>query len=467
MSSLWPFFVLAIGIAFIVFAIAICRIHAFISLILAAVLVGILAETLPGIETQNHVLVSIATTMTELGSTAGKIAWVIALAAIIGLCLMESGAADKIVRVFVKAFGEKRAGWALMFCAFFLSIPVFFDTVFFLLIPLAQALAFRLGKKYLYFVMAVACGGVITHGLVPPTPGPLIMIDNLGLDLGLAMIIGIILGIPVAIAGLFIGQYLDNKNPIPVRESSSVRFADLKQIISKEDHELPSFIMAFLPILLPVVLIAAFSFLDTFVGAERLGDIHATLQVLGNKNVAMFLGTLIAIYVYVVQKNLNLADLAKEMEAPIQTAGVIILITAAGGAFGAMIKHAGVGDAIKEMTAGGGISLIFLAWIVSGILKLAQGSGTVAMITTSSIMAGIISDGTALDYSPLYIFAAIAFGSTLLSWMNDSGFWVVCKMSGMTEKETLQSWTVMLTLLSIIGLIEVFILSTIVPHPFG
>ena len=154
-GSYWPFAVLALGILFVIISIAVFRIHAFISLILAAVLVGALSDSLPGGEGKNHIVTAIGLSMSEFGATAGKIAWVIALAAIIGVCLMESGAADRIVRGMVRTLGEKRAGVAMVLCAFFLSIPVFFDTVFFLLIPLAQALAFRLGKNYLYFVMAV------------------------------------------------------------------------------------------------------------------------------------------------------------------------------------------------------------------------------------------------------------------------------------------------------------------------
>ena len=210
-GSYWPFTVLALGILFVVVAIAVFRIHAFISLILAAVLVGALSSSLPGGEGANHIVTAIGLSMTEFGSTAGKIAWVIALAAIIGVCLMESGAADRIVRGMVRTLGEKRAGVALVLCSFFLSIPVFFDTVFFLLIPLAQALAFRLGKHYLYFVMAMCSGGAITHGLVPPTPGPLVMVETLNLNLGFTIIAGIGLGLIPAFAGLYFGKWLDGQ----------------------------------------------------------------------------------------------------------------------------------------------------------------------------------------------------------------------------------------------------------------
>jgi len=466
-STSWPFFVLAIGILFIVIAIVVLRFHAFIALILAAILVGVLASSLPGDEAEgaNHVINAIELSMVEFGSTAGKIAWVIGLAAIIGICLMESGAADKIVRGLVAFLGEKQAGWAMMIAAFVLSIPVFFDTVFFLIIPLAQALAFRLGKRYVYFVMCVCAGGALTHGLVPPTPGPLVMIDTLGLDLGFAMIVGICLGLPAGAFGVWLALQMDKKMNLGLRESSTVSISDLESIVSKNESELPHFFIAIMPVVLPVFLIALASTVEAF-GSGESSNFNSVIEVLGNKNLAMALGAMIAIYLMAFQKKMKLGPLWKEMEGPIATAGTIILITSAGGAFGAMIRHAGVGDAVKAATEGTGLSLIILAWLTAVVLKIAQGSGTVSMITTSGIIASIIGIGGGgelmeLPYHPVYLFAAIAFGSNVGSWMNDSGFWVVCKLSGFTESETLKTWTLMLVGLGTFGLIEVLIFSSI------
>jgi len=466
-STSWPFLVLAIGILFIVVSIAVFRFHAFVALILAAILVGVLAEALPGAVDKNHIVTAIELSMTEFGVTAGKIAWVIGVAAIIGICLMESGAADRIVRSLVRVMGEKQAGWAMMLAAFFLSIPVFFDTVFFLIIPLAQALAFRLGKRYLFFVMCVSAGGALTHGLVPPTPGPLVMIETLQLDLGFAMIVGICLGLPAGAFGVWVASRMDKKLNLSLRESPMVKIADLENIVGKDDKELPSFFVSILPVVLPVFLIALASSVKAF-GSGETNTLNTTIEVLGNKNLAMAIGTMIAIYLMASQRKMKLGNLWKEMEAPIATAGTIILITSAGGAFGAMIRHAGVGEAVQAATQGTGLSYIILAWVIAMVMKVAQGSGTVSMITTSGIIAAIIGVGGGavmvnLPYHPVYLFAAIAFGSNVGSWMNDSGFWVVCKLSGFTEGETLKTWTIMLASLGVFGLIEVLILSTIIP----
>ena len=466
-ASYWPFGILAIGMIFVIVMIAVLRVHAFISLMLAAILVGFLSSSLPGPEGVSHSIQAINLSMEEFGNTAGKIAWVIALASIIGMSLMESGAADKIVRVMIQFLGEQRAGFALMICGFIIGIPVFFDTVFFLLIPLAQALSYRLGKKYVYFVMAIMIGAVITHSLVPPTPGPLIMADSLQINLGLAIIGGIVVAILPAIAVLFVGQIVDRHLNLKVKEGAGVSLADLKSIVSKTDQELPPFLLSILPIALPVALIA----LDASIGAlgaqEALGGIYPWIEILGNKYLAMTIGALLSMYLLVRQKTMSMASLGETMAPPLTTAGVIILITAAGGAFGTMIKHAGVGEAIQMATEGSGISFILLGWLIAVIMKIAQGSGTVSMITTSGMMAAIVGNGAGLSYDPIYIYLAIGFGSLLISWMNDSGFWVVCKMSGFTEKETLKTWTLALAIMSILGLFEVLIISALIPFPFG
>jgi GntP family gluconate:H+ symporter len=185
--------------------------------------------------------------------------------------------------------------------------------------------------------------------------------------------------------------------------------------------------------------------------------------------VALLLGTFISLYLLARQKKLRFLKLGEAMGPPLETAGVIILITAAGGAFGAMIRHSGVGEVIQEMARGGGtqalsgVKAVLLAYTVTAVIRVAQGSATVAMITGVGLMAAILGDGSGLAFHPIYIFLAVGFGSIICSWMNDSGFWVVCKMSGFTERETLQSWTVMLTFISLVGLIETLLAVALFP----
>ena len=192
---------------------------------------------------------SVKWSLLGFGNTAGGIALLIALAAIIGSCMMKSGAAEKIVRCLLSFFGEKNAGFVLLASGFILSIPVF-DTVFFLLIPLARAMSVRLGGRYLYFVMAIAGAGAITHSMVPPTPGPLLIAEFLKIDLGISMIAGLITGIPISLLVLWVSGYFDKKFNFPMREVAGIKQEDLNQTLEKKDEDLPSFLFSMLPIII-------------------------------------------------------------------------------------------------------------------------------------------------------------------------------------------------------------------------
>ena len=450
-STYWPFMVLLIGIISVVVFISVLKIHPFISLILSSVVVGLISVNLPGAAGQHPLVTAVELPMLEFGSVAGKIAWVIALAAIIGAAMMDSGAAERIVQWLLGTFGEKRAAFALLLSGFILSIPVFFDTVFFLLIPLAIALAQKTKQHYLLYVLAMAGGAAITHHMVPPTPGPLIMAENLQLDLGLTIIAGLVSGVLPCLVVLYVAKRLDKKLNIPVRvvaESSA-----------STDLPAPSLPMSLAPIVLPIVLISLASVVQT-VGGEGL---PGWLAFLGNKNVAMGIGAALAMLLWAKQRNLDNAKLWEGIAEPLQIAGVIILITAAGGAFGAMIKHSGIGDAIEAATANFHIHYVVLAWLIAAVMKTAQGSGTVSMITSSSIMFALVGDGSNLPYHPIYILLAVGFGAAFISWMNDSGFWVVSKMSGLTEKEALQTWTFTLACIAVVGLVQVLLFSYLLP----
>ena len=469
--SYWPFAILALSVGLIVLLIVKLRVHAFFALIIAAVFAGLLSGSLPviqGKENLGHILLAFEWPMIELGVTAGKIAYVIAVASVIGVCLMESGAADRIVQTLLKALGEQRAALALLASGFFLSIPVFFDTVFFLLIPLARALALRTGKNYLLYVMAICGGGVLTHSLVAPTPGPLIMAENLKLDLGWSIIAGILAGILPCWVTLWLGRRIDARVKLD-------RQPDNASDESSASHDsTPSFALSALPVILPVALISLASFfglaaksmpwfVNLFGGEQGLASARAVVDVIGNKNLAMTVGAVIALWVLARHKKMTLDKLGEVMGQPLSTAGVIILITSAGGAFGAMIKHSGVGRSVEALAEAMNLNYILLAWLLSSIMKIAQGSGTVAMITTSLMMAEIVGDGSALPYHPMYIFLAIGFGSFTLSWMNDSAFWVVGRLSGFTEKETLLTWTKLLGAMSVAGIAQLLLVSSIFP----
>ncbi len=492
--SLWPLAVLVISVAFVVVLISMVRAHAFLALILAAILAGLMAEQLPGAKARvpkpdspvvapdgkalrNHWVQAVELTSIEFGRTAGGIAIVIGLATIISMCLMESGAADKVVRRFIAFFGEKNAGVALLLSTYVLSVPIFFDTMFMLMVPLARALRLRTGKDYLLYVMAVCCGGVITHSMTVPHPGPLAMVENLKLDVGVSILAGIAVGLFPLAVGWFVCKWLNARMDVPMRETPGTTLAELRSIVDKPESELPSFFWSITPVILPIFLISLSSFMvigkgnDAFVklfgGKESFAATFAAVEFIGNKNVALLIGTLVSMFVLARQKGYNVAKICELIGPPLETSGTIILITAAGGAFGLMLRNAGVGEAIQAAAKGHALIMIWLSYLVAVVIRVAQGSATVAMLTTSAMMYPIITGGAGLPYDPIYIFLAIGFGGFALSWMNDSGFWVVSKLGGLTEGETLKTWSVLLTVNSIVGVLATWLLSLIFPFPLG
>lgn len=486
-TTLWPFVILVVSVAFIIVAITKLRLHAFLALILAAFLAGFMTSEfkpeqisrLPAMmredAKQNSLVAAVELTAVEFGSAAGTIALSIGLASIIGMCLMESGGADKVVRRFLGVFGEKRAGLALLASTYILSIPIFFDTMFMLMVPLAKALRMRTGKDYLLYLLCICCGGVVTHSLTVPHPGPLGMVENLRVDPGLSLVWGILGGIVPCMVGYWVACWLNRRFEVPLRETPGASLADLKGITGKADHELPSFFWSILPVILPIALIS-FSTLfrvgkdmpwvvSLFGGADVFAATAKVAWFIGNKNIALLIGTIIALVVLARQRGLSFAQVETLLGPPLETASVIILITAAGGAFGFMLRNAGVGDAIKAVAAGYQMNLLLLSWAVAFVIRIAQGSATVAMLTTSAMIWPMMDPATAgaLPFHPMYVYLAIGFGAFACSWMNDSGFWVVNRLSGMTEQETLKSWTVMLTFVSIGGLMLTLLLAAVVP----
>ncbi len=482
----WPFVVLFVSVCFIITAISFWRMHAFVALLLASLVAGALTakETWKVVGKDGkevvypHLVGVIEHVSKGLGDTARDIAVSIALASIIGMCLMESGAADKVVRRFLFVFGEKRAGWALLWSTYVLSIPIFFDTMFMLMVPLAKALRIRTGKDYLLYILCVCTGGMITHGLTIPHPGPLAMVDNLHIDTGFSLAAGLIGGLIPAVVGYILCVFLNSKMEIPLRDVNAI---DAES--DKPESSLPSFFWSILPVVLPIVLIGFSSLFKVIkdgviapdgrqiawcqsvyemLGPAAFEEVKGLVDFFGHKNIALLIGAGISLWVMARQCGFGLEKMEQLVGPPLETAGMIILITSAGGAFGGMLRVAGVGDAVKAAAQGQAISLVLLSFIVAAVIRIAQGSATVAMLTTSAMVAPMLSPES-LGCNPIYVYLAIGYGAMTCSWMNDSGFWVVSRLSGMTQRETLKTWSVLSIGLALSGLIVTLIASAIFP----
>ena len=445
----------------VILMITVLKMNAFIALITSAVVVSLLA---PG-----DLAEKISRVAEAFGNTAGSIGIVIALAVVIGKCMMDSGAADRIVRAFLSVLGEKRSSTALMASGFVLSIPVFFDTVFYLLVPLARSMHRRTKKHYLKYAMAIVAGGVVTHSLVPPTPGPLIVADNLGIDIGVMIMVGALVALPAAVVGMIFSGYADRRMNIPMRPLGG----GLSEPEPLEDHRLPALSLSLLPIILPVLLVSANTIVRTMAegAAEDSGLSRAVgiTAVLGNVNLAMLISTAIAMWMLKSKRALTNSQLGKVVEMSLMSGGVIILITAGGGAFGAMLKAAQIGPAIENLFASdtgqptSGLMLLVLGAFIAVLMKIAQGSTTVAMITSSAMIGSMITSTQTLGYHPVYLAAAIGGGSMVGSWMNDSGFWIFVKMSGLTEAEGLKTWTPLLSIVGFTSIVVSLLLALILP----
>ncbi|MCR9291977.1 MAG: GntP family permease [bacterium] len=442
----YPILVLVIGVAVVIGLIMVLRINAFFALISAAMVVSLLS---PGSGEEK-----IARVATAFGASAGGIGIVIAMAAIIGKCLMDSGAADRIVRSFTKALGEERAPIALMGSGFVLSVPVFFDTVFYLLVPLARSLWLSKRKNYVLYTTSIVAGGAVTHSMVPPTPGPLAIADNLGVDLGLMIVMGACVGLVMSVVGLGVCWVLNRWYEIEMRP-----YAGQPEPKPIDDQALPPLGMSLLPVVLPVVLIAAHTVTSMLADKTAFAwQIALNITgILGNPNLALMISAAISVGLVIRYRGCSLLDMSDSIEQALMSGGLVILITAAGGAFGKMLAAAGIQNTIQSLLGSDssvtGLTVLLAAFGVAMLIKFAQGSGTVSMITTSSMFAAMGFTAEQLGFHPVYLATAIGSGSLVGDWMNNSGFWVFSKMSVLTTEETLRTWSVLTACLGFTGLL--------------
>ncbi|WP_425399468.1 GntP family permease [Aeoliella sp.] len=450
MESTYPFLILAVGLATVIGGIVALRINAFLSLLLAAIVVSLMA---PGDWEGKIPAVTAA-----FGSTAANIGIVIALAAVIGKTMMDSGAADRIVRAALVLFGEKRAAGAMMASSFTLAIPVFFDTVFYLIVPLARSMHRRTGKNYLKYLLAIA-SAASAHALVPPTPGPLAVASELGVNLGVMILVGIAVGAPAALLSLLLAACLNRRIPV---EPPVDGF--LSPDVEEPPRASPGLLLSLTPVVLPVVLIASKTIADASSGIEDLGTLYPVVAVLGNPNVALLISCTFSMLTYCFYFRPTRTQFVASIEQALTSGGMIILITCAGGAFGAMLKQAQLAPAIESSfgTSASGLGLLLLGFGIASLLKFAQGSSTAAMLVAAGMMSAMMGE-LSPAFHPVYLATAIGSGSLVGSWMNDSGFWIFSRMSGLTELETLKTWTPLLAMLGLTSMAMTLLLATLMP----
>ncbi len=436
------------GIAILLYLVTRLKINAFIALLISSVFVG-LASGMP----VEGVLESIQNGM---GGTLGFVATVVGLGAIFGQILEHSGGAEALARTMLRKFGHKNASWALTLTGFIVAIPVFFDVGFIILVPMVYALARDTGKSLLYYGIPLLTGLAVTHSFIPPTPGPIAVAEILGADLGWVILFGFIIGIPAAIlAGPIFGNYISKKIDARVPE-----YMELEQREEQEEG-LPSFGAICAIISIPLILILCNTLTDALVGAGRIEEswVTALFTFIGHPFIALIIAVLMALYWLGTRRGTSRSKLSDLSMEALKPAGVIILITGAGGVFKQVLIDSGVGRMLADGMADFGLPAIVLAYLIACAVRITQGSATVSMITAAGIMSPIIEQFSLTEPHKALIALAIASGATILSHVNDSGFWLVNRYLGLSEKETLQSWTVMETIISVTGFVLALTLS--------
>lgn len=434
-----------IGIILLLFLILKLRIPAFIALLIASISVGIFSGMNP---------LDIINTIKEgMGNTLGFVATVVGLGAMFGAILEHSGGAEALANYLLNKFGEKNASWALMITGFFIAIPVFFDVAFIILVPLIYSLQRKTKKSLLLYAIPLLAGLAITHSFIPPTPGPVAVADILKADLGWVILFGFIVGIPSAIiSGPLFAKYISKKIHI-----NAPKITD-KQI--HKNYPAVGLILAIIGI--PIVLIVSNTVLNSPLFEEGTipGNVKNWLQMIGHPFSALIIANLIAWYFLGIKRGYSKDTLLKTTTKSMEAAGIIILLTGAGGVFKQILINTGTGTMLANYFADKGISILLFAFLAAVIVRVLQGSATVAMITAAGITAPLLSN-TITDIDKALLVIAIAAGASIMSHVNDSGFWLVSKYLHLDEKQTFRSWSLMTSILSLVGFTSVLLLSLI------
>ncbi|MBA4509531.1 GntP family permease [Clostridium sporogenes] len=448
---------LIIGISILVFLILKTKIHTFLALIISAATTGLIG----GMPT-NKIIESISK---GFGGTLGSIGIIIGFGVMMGQIFEVSGAAERMAKTFIKFLGKKREELALAITGFIVSIPIFCDSGFIILAPLAKAISKKTKKSVVSLGVSLGLGLVITHSLVPPTPGPVGVAGIFGVSVGHFLLWGIPLAIPMAMAGMLYGKYIGKKiYQIPGEEDDEWIRPEYQEPVYDFEHEddnkeLPSTFMAFAPIITPIILILINTILEVLIKQKSITPSGFTnmVQFLGSPIIAVGIGLVIAIYG--LAGKLNKEEVINEMEKGIKSAGIIILVTGGGGALGMVLRDSGTGDHIAKLIAGSHMPVVLIPFIIASLVRLIQGSGTVAMITAASITAPIVA---ASNVNPILAALGACMGSLLFSYFNDSYFWVVNRSLGIKDaKEQIKVWSVTTTIAWAVGLVELILLSFI------
>ncbi len=419
------------------------KIQPFIALLISSMVAGLIAGMPP-----QAIITSIQTGM---GSTLGFVATVVGLGALFGAILESSGGAESLASFLVKKFGVKNAPAAMVITGFIIAIPVFFDVAFVILAPIVYSLQLKTKKSLLLFALPLLAGLAITHSFIPPTPGPVAVAEILKAPLGWVISFGFVAGVPTAmVAGIWFSKVKAGQ--------IHVNIPDYMDLPEAKSDSLPSFVSILSIITIPILLIVTSAIVNTFYKEAGIDHFVAIINLIGHPFTALILANMLAWYFLGIRRNTSKDELLKVTGKSLAPAGIIILLTGAGGVFKQILIDTGAGKFLAESMVSMGIPVLLFAFISASVVRILQGSATVAMITGAGLTSSLVETSMG-DIERALLVIAIASGASILSHVNDSGFWLVNRYLGLTEKQTFQTWTLLTTLIATCGFITVVILS--------
>ncbi|MEM9549007.1 MAG: gluconate:H+ symporter [Bacteroidota bacterium] len=435
------------GIVILLVLILILRIPAFISLLISSILTGLLA----GLDGTKIV----TTVQNGMGSTLGFVAIVVGLGAMFGAILEKSKGAEAIASFLTQKMGIKNAPASILITGFVVAIPVFFDVAFIILIPVIYALQRKTKKSLLLYAIPLLAGLAITHAFIPPTPGPVAVADIIKADLGWVIITGFLAGIPTAIvSGLLFGKYIAGKIHISAPNISGAQNENRDQSFHyAQEKSFPNIGLIFSIILIPIMLILLGTMVKSGIITVDNTRAQNAIALLGHPFSALIIANIIVWYALGIGRGYSSKELFRITSKSMEPAGTIILLTGAGGVFKQVLVETGAGEIIANTFVDWNFPIIVFGFLAAAVIRILQGSATVAMITAAGLVFPILAS---IDYSQGQLAAiviAIASGASILSHVNDSGFWLVKEYIGMDEKQTFRSWTMMTTILAFTGFI--------------
>ncbi|HKS43834.1 MAG TPA: gluconate:H+ symporter [Amycolatopsis sp.] len=434
----------AVSIAVLLLLIIRFKVEPFIALIVVGLLTALAAGLPVGTIVGTAQKTSDSLLEKGFGSILGHVTAIIGLGTLLGAILEKSGGARVLTSALLRAFGEKRAPLAMGLSGLIFGIPVFFDIGIFVLAPLVYVAARQGGRSILLYCLPLLAGLSVTHAFIPPHPGPVAAAGLLHVDLGWVILMGAVCGIPAwFISGVLFPSWIGKRKFIPVPEEMIVEDSE------EEEENPPSLGLVSAVIATPLVLILAGTFGSIWLPQDSA--IAGVAAFLGTPAVALTITVLLASWLLGIRRGMTGAQLAELSAASLRPVAMLLLVVGAGAFFGAVLSATGIGKAVAGSLHDAGLPVIFAAYVISCGLRIAQGSATVAIVTTGGIIAPTIGD---LHYSQVQLallVVAIAAGSIIASHVNDGGFWIVSRYFGISVADTLKTWTVLETLLSISG----------------